>query len=237
MAYNSDMKKEVNIAIFLTLLLLGGVTAWYIYGHNKKTDLVVTPSTIQNTTLTPTTETPTVTAATLYYPMTNFDGRITFRTFGQLVKPTDAATPCGVAFSGYHNADDLEITATEVGADVPVYAISSGVIREVGLVSGYGGLLVLGVTVNGQDYTVYYGHINLGSTNLVVGEAVHAGQRLASLGSQCSAQTSGERKHLHLAIHKGTSIDVRGYVPNLSELSAWIDPRAFFTKHSALEIK
>lgn len=231
------MKKETIIVIFLTLLLLGGVITWYAYGHKKKANPIVTPSTIQDTTPTPTVETPAVSVATLYYPMTNFDGRITFRTFGQFVKPTDVVTPCGAAFSGYHDADDLEITAAEIGADVPVYAISNGVVREVGPVSGYGGLLVLGVTVNGQDYTVYYGHINLGSTTLVAGSSVKAGQKLAIMGTQCSAQTSGERKHLHFAMHKGASVDIRGYVPTLSELAAWVDPRAFLPQNSALEIK
>lgn len=238
MVYNKSMKKKQMVAVILSLLLLTGGVIWYLISlrnSNKTTTIPenVTPGSVQTPQGTPTTPT----AVKLYYPMTDFDGRIAFRTFGQLVKRSDAVTPCGAAFSGYHDADDLEVTAAEVSTEVPVYAISSGVVREVGPVSGYGGLLVLGTTVNGQDYTVYYGHISLGSTALVAGESVKAGQKLASLGAQCSTQTDRERKHLHFAIHKGPNVDVRGYVPNLSELSAWIDPRAFLLQNSATKIK
>ncbi len=234
-------KQIIIIVSALVILVIGSGAAWY-YNKHKKVTSKTTTSTQQNssqnsaTNSAPQTPQNQVPAATLYYPMTNFVSRIMFRSFGQLVKPTDSVSPCGAPFSGYHDADDLEVTPVEVNEDVPVYAIADGTIREIGPVSGYGGLLVLGVTIKGQAYTVYYGHINLGSTTLVMGSSVKAGQRLASLGAQCSVQTDGERKHLHFAIHIGTGIDVRGYVPTLSELAAWVDPKTFLTENSASPI-
>jgi len=222
-------------SIFALLILCGGI-AWYLYASKKSV-----PNNVQNNVpntvvpVTPQTETPVV--ATLYYPMSGFDARISVREFGKLVKATDVVSPCGAPFSGYHDADDLEVTPAEVNVDVPVYAVADGVVKQVSAVSGYGGLLVLGVTLKDQSYTVYYGHINLGSATLVAGSSVKAGQKLASLGAQCSTQTSGERKHLHFAMHKGATVDVRGYVPTFGELAAWIDPKAYLADNLATEIK
>ena len=236
-------RKQIVLLVFVLLLLIAGGISLYLYkrGSTPKPTTSTQPSSSQNNSSpspAPMQATPTpVPAATLYYPMTNFDNRITVRTFGQLVKTTDVVSPCGAPFNGYHNADDLEVTAAEVNADVPVYAVVDGTVREVGPVSGYGGLLVLGVTINGQSYTVYYGHINLGSTSLVAGSAVKAGQKLAILGAQCSVQTGGERKHLHFTIHSGTTIDVRGYVPSLDVLTAWVDPKVFLAQNMAANIQ
>jgi len=44
------------------------------------------------------------------------------------------------------------------------------------------------------------------------------------LGKGYSDETDGERKHLHFAIHKGTKIDVRGYVQTKGELQDWLNP-------------
>ncbi len=37
-------------------------------------------------------------------------------------------------------------------------------------------------------------------------------------------ETDGERKHLHLGIHKGTVVDLRGYVDSELDLKNWINP-------------
>lgn len=235
-------KKQILIlAIALVSLLLAAEAVWFFYNYQETTRSTPAVSEQQSdtsnnqTNTTPEAEVPA--AATLYFPMTNFDDRITVRWYGKLVRATDTVSPCGAPFSGYHDADDLEVTPSEVNADVPVYAVADGVVKQRGSVSGYGGLLVLGVTLDGQDYTVYYGHIDLGSSAWQVGESVKAGQRLANLGSECSIQTDGERKHLHFAIRKGATVDVRGYVPTLSELSAWVNPKVYLEEHGASEVK
>jgi hypothetical protein len=43
------------------------------------------------------------------------------------------------------------------------------------------------------------------------------------LGKGHSPETDGVRKHLHLGIHKGTSIDIRGYVPTQDSVEQWLD--------------
>jgi len=175
----------------------------------------------------------TATAAKYYYPISSYDSRLTFRYYGLYVTPEQQAEPCGAAFTGYHDGDDLETTAAEQGIAVPVYAIADGVVKELNYVQGYGGLLVLGTMMNSQNYTIYYGHIDLASATVANGEAVTAGEKLADLGAACSTQTDGERKHLHFAIHKGTTIDVRGYVPDVTTLANWVDPKVFLANLGA----
>ena len=46
---------------------------------------------------------------------------------------------------------------------------------------------------------------------------------MAVLGQGYSAETSDERKHLHLGIHKGSGIELKGYVSNKDQLTEWID--------------
>ena len=59
-----------------------------------------------------------------------------------------------------------------------------------------------------------------------VGDFVEAGSVLGFLGKGFSKETDNERKHLHLGIHKGKTINVSGYVKTKQELENWID----FTK-------
>ena len=47
--------------------------------------------------------------------------------------------------------------------------------------------------------------------------------RSSSWGNGYSAETDGERKHLHLGIHKGTAVDISGYVANAAQLKPWIN--------------
>ncbi len=50
------------------------------------------------------------------------------------------------------------------------------------------------------------------------------GQTVGVLGKGHSKETDGVRKHLHLGIHRGTEIDIRGYVKETDEIDKWIDP-------------
>lgn len=213
----------------LLVFVILAVAAPFVYTAYVKKVLNNAPKTTPTTanpTITPKQTTPAPAAKSAYYfPITDFDSRIIYRWFGKYVNSSDKVPYCGAVFNGYHNGDDLEPTASEQSADVPFYSVADGTIRQASYVSGYGGLLVLGTSINGQDVTVYYGHIRLSSA-LPAGTQVKAGQKLAVLGTGCSTETDGERKHLHFAIHKGSAIDVRGYVSNTSALSAWLDPKA-----------
>ncbi|MDP1845177.1 MAG: hypothetical protein Q8L09_00330 [Candidatus Moranbacteria bacterium] len=44
------------------------------------------------------------------------------------------------------------------------------------------------------------------------------------MGKAYGAETDGERKHLHLGIHKGAGVNILGYVQSKAELSGWLDP-------------
>ena len=126
-------------------------------------------------------------------------------------------------FSGYHTGIDYEIFEDEKNIDVQVFAICSGKLLRKEKVSGYGGLLVQECELNNQLVTVIYGHIKLSSMRQQTGDYVLLEEPLALLGEAFSNDTDGERKHLHLGIHRGAGIDIRGYVQNESELKNWID--------------
>jgi murein DD-endopeptidase MepM/ murein hydrolase activator NlpD len=166
-----------------------------------------------------------VTSSKYFYPVSDYDQRITAKNFGQFVTAEDAKKfPCGAPFTGYHTGDDLEIFPVELNTDVPVYSIADGKIISVSHINGYGGLIVISYTLGSQPVTVYYGHISLQSAAVRANQEVKAGEKLAILGNACSAQTDYERKHLHFAIHKGTATNYRGYVVSAGELVEWLNP-------------
>lgn len=191
-------------------------------------------------TLNPTITKPADEAATggnlVFFPMTNYRDRITNRKHGQLITPKDTqGLPCGTIFEGYHLGDDLEVTSAEVQAEVLVYAVADGVVRKKELVNGYGGLLVIEHTLDGQSFTANYGHIRMENNSLQVNDHVLAGQKIAVLGSGCSDDTDNERKHLHFAIRKGTTIGVKGYTDSQNELNEqWVNPTDFLETRKAI---
>jgi murein DD-endopeptidase MepM/ murein hydrolase activator NlpD len=173
----------------------------------------------------PTTQT-TETKKTFKLPIANALERITKKPFGLQVSPQSSPVS-PERFSGYHNAVDFEmLNVDEEKNDVEFMAICSGSILRQSTVSGYGGLLVMGCNINNMDITVNYGHVRLSSLKYKVGEFVEAGNVLGVLGTGYSKETDNERKHLHLGIHKGKTINISGYVKTKQELEDWID----FTK-------
>lgn len=170
----------------------------------------------------------------VFYPMTSYEQRLTFRKFGQKVTAADKPK-CGRAFFGIHNADDLEILPGEENSDVPVFAAVDGKVVYLDNVDGYGGLLVLKGKLNNEDMTFNYGHIKLASAKFSQGSEVKAGDEIAILGKGCSRETDFERKHLHFAIHKGITVDVSGYLQNESELSDWLNPLETLKNNNAFQ--
>ena len=156
-------------------------------------------------------------------PISNASTRITKKPFDIYVTPKNSPVS-PERFTGYHTGVDFETTPAEQNADVPIYAVCAGKLVYKNWVKGYGGVAVESCTLNGQPVTVLYGHLNFGSIiSSVKDTPLAAGQKIAVLGKGYSTQTDGERKHLHLAIHKGTAIDQLGYVPQKSQLNAWVD--------------
>lgn len=181
---------------------------------NTTTNLNTSPaSTNVNTPVTP----------ALVSPMDKSAERVTKKLFGTYITPkTSPVQP--ERFTGYHTGLDYETFASDAKTDVPVVAACTGKVRALQTVSGYGGVLVQQCEVGGQTVTALYGHIRLSSVAVRVGTELKAGTQFAVLGAGFSSETSGERKHLHFSLHKGTAINWRGYVSTKAALADWLDP-------------
>ncbi len=161
--------------------------------------------------------------AKIVLPIAGFYDRVTKKPFGiYITSKTSPVQP--ERFSGYHAGADAETTSAEQSIDVPVYSIADGTVMYVNYVSGYGGVVMIQYDVNGETVTALYGHVRSSSVTAKKGDAVTSGQQIAVLGTGYSAETDGERTHLHFALLKGASTNVKGYMPQQSQLSAWYDP-------------
>ncbi len=156
-------------------------------------------------------------------PLSRAAERVTKKPFGIFItKATSPVQP--ERFSGYHTGTDFEIFPEEADTDVAASAICSGKLLVKRSAGGYGGVAVQSCAYDGQPITVVYGHLRLSSIRVKVGEPIDAGSFLGNLGAGYSSETDGERKHLHLGIHRGDVVDIRGYVAAAWQLSDWIDP-------------
>jgi hypothetical protein len=162
-------------------------------------------------------------------PLDRAAERVTKKPFGIYITPkTSPIQP--ERFQGYHTGTDFEIFPEELNADVAVHAIYSGKIAVKRTASGYGGVLVQNCELDNQPITVIYGHLKLASVGNIAGDTLNAGDEIGTLGKAYSSETDGERKHLHLGIHKGSSISILGYVSAKLNLSGWIDPCLYACK-------
>lgn len=157
--------------------------------------------------------------------------RMTKKPFGIHVTPQDSPVQ-PERFSGFHTGADLEIFSDELNKDMSVKALCTGQLRQKQTASGYGGVIVTDCTIQNQPVTVVYGHLALSTIKAGVGSTITAGDVIGTLGADKSKDTGGERKHLHLGIHKGKQIDIRGYVRTEKELDGWIDPKSIFANLS-----
>lgn len=165
---------------------------------------------------------PVKSAEGFYEPISNALSRVTKKPFGIYITPaTSPVQP--ESFQGYHTGTDFEITPDELNKDVPVMALCDGTLAVKRMASGYGGVMVESCLLNNQPITVIYGHVKISSSPFSVGDKLKGGEQIAVLGANKSAETDGERKHLHLGVHKGSAVNILGYVSNQSELSGWID--------------
>ena len=150
--------------------------------------------------------------------------RVTKKDFGTYVRPGDSPVDPEV-FTGFHTALDIETYDFEQDIDIEVRALCEGSIVLNKWAQGYGGVVAQICQFDGKNYTVVYGHLNPDTTKYKEGERVKKDDLIGVLGDAYSYDTDNERKHLHLGIHKGLDLDIRGYVQNESELDGWINPR------------
>lgn len=160
-------------------------------------------------------------------PMEHATNRPTPLHFGVHVTPDPATNPIDPPerFSGFHAAVDFEVSEEELEMPVSVFAICRGKVVYSGYAEGYGGLLIQRCTLDGEPISVIYGHL---SRNGLIedGVTLRSGAQLGYLADARSTDSDGNRKHLHLGIHKGKALDMRGYVPTEEELAEYIDPAA-----------
>ena len=155
-------------------------------------------------------------------PLSRAWERVAKKSLGTRVSP--ASSPVSPErFTGFHSGTDFETFPEEQDADVTVMAVCTGPLLRVATADGYGGYAVQSCIINDQPVTVVYGHLRRSSVISKVGDTVSAGQAFAMLGKGFSTETDGERKHLHLSIAKGRSINIRGYVSSASALEGWLD--------------
>ncbi len=162
-------------------------------------------------------------------PLDRASERVTKKPFGILIdRMTSPVQP--ERFSGYHTGTDFETFSEEQAIDVSIRAVCTGTIIEKKQATGYGGVIVERCQKDAETVTVVYGHLALKSIGARVGETIEQGSIVGVLGAAKSAETDGERKHLHLSIHKGSQVDIHGYVSSQKELGQWIDPCLFVCK-------
>lgn len=177
---------------------------------------------------------PAVTLASLpeppsiFYPISSYSDRATFKVFDQQVNDR---------FSGWHVGDDLEIFDDELEEEVPVYAMADGKIVYRNWLSGYGGVIVLQHEIGGQTLQSIYGHIDLSQTRPRLGEYVRAGTLITYLGDDKSNETDGERKHLHFGLYPGSALRLDGYARLQAETDNWINPSEYLKSNSAANPK
>lgn len=161
-----------------------------------------------------------------HIPLDRAGLRITKKHFGTFVTPKNSPVS-PEKFQGFHTGIDMETFEDEQAVDIAVYAVCDGRIRQTHSINGYGGVLIQDCTLHGEAITVLYGHLRQTSIQKKAGDLLKTGDEIGVLGTGYSLETSGERKHLHLSIHRGSAIDVRGYVQSKTELDAWEDPEPF----------
>ncbi len=102
--------------------------------------------------------------------------------------------PCSTCSSDHSGVDWTP------GAGTPVAAVADGVVREVGNPSGELGVYaIVDHVIDGQLVSSVYGHLELGSLAVAVGDEVNVGDIVGAVGS--TGESTGP--HLHFGILLG----------------------------------
>jgi murein DD-endopeptidase MepM/ murein hydrolase activator NlpD len=94
----------------------------------------------------------------------------------------------------FHEGSDLA-----AAGGTPIVAIADGVVTFAGPRGGFGNLIIIEHTVDGERVASYYAHMWDAGIHVAAGSTVAAGQHIGAVGS--SGRSSGA--HLHLEIHPG----------------------------------
>ncbi|PIZ00096.1 hypothetical protein COY62_04405 [bacterium (Candidatus Howlettbacteria) CG_4_10_14_0_8_um_filter_40_9] len=219
------MNKYIRYTLlFLVVASVAGVA--YFYLLQKSTPETITPL--------PTIDAPqqepsqTEEKAIPPIPLPDAKERITKKPFGIYITSQNSPVQ-PEKFQGYHTGTDFETFSEEQDKEIAISAICEGKAISSGHVSGYGGLLIQNCSIDGQKVTVLYGHLALASLPKTNTD-IKKGQRIGILAPADSSESSFERKHLHLGIHKGETIDYSGYVNAKNQLDSWLDAELYYSK-------
>lgn len=218
------MNKYIWLILIIILLIVGAVVIYkfeMLAFLNTPTP-TTTPPTTSNVPASTSSPTKITTPDIKIFadPVADFKVRVTKKPFGIYITPkTSPIQP--ERFTGYHTGADAEYQ--DVAADVPVYAVADGTVVLSRTASGYGGVFMVEIEINGAKHNILYGHIRPSSLPKI-GSTVTKGEQIALLGTSYSTETDGERRHLHFAVLSDTRSDIKGYVSKKADLSGWIDP-------------
>ncbi len=224
------MKREWIIRLVILaviILMVVSLMVWARKNHQTTVATTAQPTVTPDVTSPSPTSVPTSVPTpkpVIVSPIDQFDTRITKKFFGTYVTPTNSPVQ-PERFTGFHTGVDIEYGDTTT--DVPVRAIAEGQVVVSQTASGYGGVMVIRHNLQGKSITALYGHLRPSSMKKV-GTTVAANDQIAVLGTAYSAETDGERRHLHFSLRRDASTTIRGYVQKQSELSDWQDPQTFF---------
>jgi murein DD-endopeptidase MepM/ murein hydrolase activator NlpD len=215
------------LKLLIGVVILGGV-GFLVFGLKKSPAPTTTstntgtpnPAPTPNPVPTPNPAPAPVSTSQVVAPLAQSASRVTKKPFGIYITPQNSPVQ-PERFSGYHTGVDFETFPNEQNIDVPFYAICAGKILVKRTATGYGGVFVQSCTINNQMVTVIYGHVSLKSIAKNVGDSLVQDEKIGYLG-QPPTETDGERKHLHLGIHKGTTVNILGYVQSQSDLAGWL---------------
>jgi murein DD-endopeptidase MepM/ murein hydrolase activator NlpD len=106
--------------------------------------------------------------------------------------------------SGYGGRDIGDGAESHLGQDIanatgtPISASATGYVSFAGVMGGYGNVVILTHSINGQSYATVYAHMS--AISVSAGQAVSQGQTVGLLGS--TGRSTGP--HLHFEIHIGS---------------------------------
>jgi murein DD-endopeptidase MepM/ murein hydrolase activator NlpD len=219
------MNQTKIIIIFFAFIFIAGwflLTPKHLQPGTEAINQTPANSAIINQTVTSSSPASIIKTPELAEPLDSALSRVAKKPFGLYVTPKNSPVS-PEKFSGYHTGVDFEILPGEETLDVPVRAVCGGKLLLKKSVSGYGGVAVESCELADQQVTIIYGHLELTSINHEIGQAVAAGETIGLLGRGYSDETDGERKHLHLAVHKDAAVNLLGYVQDKKLLDGWIN--------------
>jgi murein DD-endopeptidase MepM/ murein hydrolase activator NlpD len=217
---------KIGLGVAILLLLAAGLCSLivFVFKSRSVSNLPDLPGRLADNSVSVGSSAVNKPVGVLYLPLPDALQRITKKPFGIYITPqTSPVQP--ERFKGYHTGVDFETYPNEQTVDVPVSAVCDGKLLIKKWASGYGGVAVQSCALQGQPVTIIYGHLRLSSIIPNIGSTIKAGDKIAVLGTGYNHETDGERRHLHLGIHKGTSINILGYVQSKDQLNNWVDLR------------